>query len=123
MEHDRIKTDIATFQNNTWHSKDRYAAIIERAAKLLADPDKANRVKASECVVCFYGSKIGGAAITSQPCGLCGEMMDFGSTCTDNFCLKCASEHSLCKHCGADVNLKTRRKDWPDASASIEEDE
>jgi len=115
MQRNKIKTDIATFTANTYNSKDHYLAIIERAAKVLADPDSIKRVKASECLVCFYGSRIGGACCASQRCGLCDKEM---STCTDNFCLECARQNDLCKHCGGDIDLKYRRKTWPAANTS-----
>lgn len=108
-----MNIDRATFKARTHNSKERYLAIIAQAAKVLADPDANNRIIASECVVCFYGSRMGGACFTSQRCGLCDKLMSFASTSTDNFCLECAAKNDLCKHCGGDIDMKYRRKNWP----------
>lgn len=112
MNRPKINTEISTFQANTYNTKEAYLHIIERAAKLLADPESIKRIEASECVVCFYSSKIGGAVMTNQECGICDKTMHFSSTATDNFCLDCAVKYNLCKHCGGDIDMKYRRKVW-----------
>ena len=32
----------------------------------------------------------------------------------DNFALDTTSKNSLCKHCGGDLEMRVRRKVWPD---------
>lgn len=72
------------------------------------DTKSAERKDALECRMCFYDSKIGGAAMTNSNCVICDVDMTFGNTNVDALCTKCAKDHRLCKHCGADVELKNR---------------
>lgn len=53
--------------------------------------------------------------MTTQPCMCCYKPVMYGSTATDALCMDCAREHDLCKRCGGDIELRTRRKDWPTA--------
>lgn len=85
----------------------------ERILKLEHDPEKHNRVQSCLCRMCYYGSRIGGHAITVEPCMCCGEEQTYGSTNTDALCLNCAKTTGLCKHCGADIELRVRRQKWP----------
>lgn len=64
------------------------------------------------CTCCFYLERyrIAGCAMTDSNCTYCGEVTHFSSTATDDFCLKCAKELKICKRCGADIDLKDRRK-------------
>jgi len=57
--------------------------------------------------------RIGGAAITTRPCGLCDHQMTFSNTSTDALCQDCGQANGLCRRCGADVELKDRRKPYP----------
>ena len=59
--------------------------------------------------MCFGGSRIGGAAMTRWTCAFCGKQAWCGNTAVDVLCHDCAAEHGLCKHCGADIDLKNRR--------------
>ena len=63
------------------------------------------------CKYCSYinTGRIGGCAITTKPCGVCGEDMTFSNTCTDAICKRCAEKNRLCRHCGGDIELKNRR--------------
>ena len=75
------------------------------------DPDKAARIAKQECRYCHYMTgRIGCTAMTRQQCGVCETVGMFGSTCTDVLCKPCAERLALCKHCGADMELKNRRK-------------
>jgi hypothetical protein len=90
---------------------------IDRGKALAEDPNKGVRQKLNFCRLCYYSpGRLGGAAITTQPCGLCGVEQSFGSTATDVLCPACAKAHSLCKRCGADRELRPRRRKWPDAA-------
>jgi hypothetical protein len=83
---------------------------LERLRKLVEDPESSARREAQECVLCYYSARIGGAAITERDCGGCGAPQQFMNTATDVLCRDCAKAYGLCKHCGADVALKPRRK-------------
>ena len=109
---DRYAVEFATSMASS-HYKD----ILTRVYEAKIDANKPKRLKKkSECKVCFYINKdrIGGAAMTKQPCGICGEVVWYGSTNTDVLCLDCAIKHSLCKHCGGDREMRRQRRkfDW-----------
>ena len=89
-------------------------ATINGAKALGYDARKNERLKRHECKACFYASRIGGAAMTTRPCMSCGSEEMYGSTATDVLCMDCATKHGLCKHCGGDLEMRTRRKDWPE---------
>ena len=103
------KLDIEDVKNATWRQKDRIQSISKLALQYLTDPDKKIRREVSECVCCFYSSKIGGSAITETHCRICDASMIFSSTCTDYLCPKCAAETGLCKCCGAGLELKVSK--------------
>ena len=77
---------------------------------MVEDPEYKVRREKQECVVCYYLPRIGGAMITTAECPLCGVKIHSGSTNIDLLCANCAKVHRLCKHCGADIELKQRRK-------------
>lgn len=92
---------------------------LERAKRLTEDTFKKERLAEQNCKCCFYGSRIGGAAMTTQPCMCCHKPVMYGSTATDALCMDCARENELCKRCGGDIELRTRRKDWPTAKVDV----
>ena len=103
-----------TIYNQTHRAKDYCKHILERADNIRADPRKEDRLKKAECPVCYYvDSRIGGAAITSKPCQICGKGLTFGNTCVDYLCEDCAKKYGLCKHCGGDIEMKDRKKREP----------
>lgn len=114
VEHTKAKIDQSSVTWNTDRSIERVRHTTALALKYVTDPDKLSRLsEALECIPCYYnGSRIGGAAMTQRPCGVCEEMMMFGNTCTDVVCQKCAKQYELCLHCGSDLKMRPRRK-WP----------
>lgn len=90
---------------------DRGKNLVDLYKGVVEDENRAARRSDQKCRICFYrGGRMGGAATTRAYCGLCGEEMMFGSTATDVLCIDCAKAHRLCVECGADVELKDRRK-------------
>jgi hypothetical protein len=85
---------------------------LETYRRAIEDPKRHDRIVLdSQCRYCFYVSRrIGGAAVTQALCAGCGKVMTFGNTSTDLLCQSCAKLSGLCRHCGADVNGKMRRK-------------
>ncbi len=85
------------------------------AKKLSTDEERTERLNECLCLSCFYlrRVRIGGAAMTSKECATCDTVMQFSSTATDMLCPPCAKENALCKRCGADIELKQRRKPYP----------
>lgn len=105
---------------NTMIAQRQRDSLIAQAEKIQSDPDKEARLSKCLCVVCFYrGARIGGAAITSQPCMACHEVQQYASTVTDKLCRPCGTKHRLCVRCGADIELK-QRKVWPQADNHAE---
>ena len=93
----------------TESARHRIQATSERALKYLTDPDKKERRRSQQCVCCFYGDRIGGAAMTASFCGHCETELMSSSTNIDKLCGACAINLNLCRHCAASVELKTSR--------------
>lgn len=91
--------------NLTSDTKTRLDRTIEHVRNLVNDPKKSDRLAQQQCVYCYYGCFMAGAAITSQDCAACGEEQTYGSTATDDMCQPCAEKHGVCKTCMANVNL------------------
>lgn len=86
-------------------------SVIERGELLSKDPQRKERLTKALCPVCFYGSsRIGGSICTEVICADCDTRLRFSNTCTDILCELCATRLRLCRHCGADLDLKFRRK-------------
>jgi hypothetical protein len=121
MERKRRGMDAVSMQRATHVSRGRMESILKLAENFTRDPEREKRVEDCLCKSCFYVSRVGGAAITQEPCMCCGEMQTYGSTNTDALCLSCARETGLCKHCGGDRELRTRRKTWPTPKHGVQE--
>lgn len=104
----------------TERSKNYVNSVLELAAQMTNDPDKATRIEAHLCKACFYASRMGGAAMTMRTCGCCGSEELYGSTDTDAFCKPCATKNDLCKHCGGDIEMRVRRKNWPNSDKVLQ---
>lgn len=74
------------------------------------DPQKKLRKEEQECVICFYSQRVGGAACSFRPCGICDKELSSGNTDVSVLCLECAAKAQLCKQCGCDIDFKNRRK-------------
>jgi len=112
MKRDRIKIDLVSIERNTRNQKYWIEEMTSRMRMINEDKEKKQRLEISECVLCYqpYGSgRQGGAACTSINCALCDEVITCGNTSIDILCLECAKHEKLCKHCGADVELKYRK--------------
>ena len=98
----------------TFSAKHRVSEYLRLAELFANDPEQEARREQNLCVVCHYiKGRIGGAAMSFTQCGLCDGEMVCGNTCIDVICQDCAKTAMLCKHCGADLNLKDRRKKRP----------
>ena len=108
----RRKVDLCSILRASDWAKEYRRRSEEDVRNMAEDPRKEERLAKSECVVCFYpmAGRIGGAMCTSAQCGICQETVRSGNTNIDVVCLACAKAHDLCKHCGADIRLRTRRK-------------
>ncbi len=109
------KLDIIAMTSSTHMAVRMTEDTIRMAERLEADPARAQRIAGSLCRWCFYASgRLAGAAMTMQPCSACGVDQHYSSTATDVLCLPCANEHSLCKRCGGDREMRTLRRKWPE---------
>lgn len=112
MERQKKKIDSSSVEWATDRAIESIEWAVKRALNCKNDPEKKERLAASFCISCWYvdGGRIGGAAMTSQPCGICDKEQIYSSTATDVLCSTCAISNELCKQCGADVRLRPRRK-------------
>lgn len=108
--YERRPIDAVSVERETARQKDTVRYFAKRYRETTDDPHREQRLKKMQCVVCYGGGRIGGAACSSTNCGGCGETIHSGSTCLDVLCLACALRLQLCTHCGADIELKRRRK-------------
>ena len=100
----------------TERAKDYTKSILKQAEDITKDSNKKERIKRHECKACFYAGRLGGSSMTTRPCMSCNVDVMYGSTATDVLCMDCAKLHSLCKHCGGDLEMRVRRKEWPKCS-------
>lgn len=112
MNFSKKSFDKAVMANATFRAVRLATEILESARSFEADSNKRYRLEKHECKTCFYfrSNRIGGAAMTTQPCAICSEAMLFGNTATSLICLNCAKQHKLCRHCGADSELRPKRR-------------
>lgn len=99
----------------TERAKARVNEWLKLANAASYDERQTERIKRHECKACYYGGRVGGSAMTKQSCMCCGKDEVYSSTDTDTLCMPCAVKHSLCKRCGGDLEMRTRRRDWPEA--------
>jgi hypothetical protein len=107
----RRRIDLANILRASDWAKEYMRFTAEAHRNMTEDPRKADRLKAQQCVVCFYPlqRRVGGARCTSAQCGICQDVIHSGSTNIDVVCLDCGRTHDLCVHCGADIRLRIRR--------------
>jgi hypothetical protein len=86
--------------------------LSDKVLKYDSDSEHEHRTSVSLCKYCFYitPDRIGGAVMTTQPCGICEEDQRYGSTATNVICKKCGIKYELCVHCGADLLDRPKRK-------------
>lgn len=113
---------VALMWGNTERAATRCKDLAKLAVKVADDTEKAQRLERQRCKACHYFKGIGGAAITTQPCMRCGKEQTYGSTNTDALCMDCATHAELCKHCGGDLEMRTRRRGWPHSLIEPKED-
>lgn len=113
MKRIAAKIDRCSTERANHHNREMVSYTLKRADIYTNDPQRETRLAASECLVCYGVSRIGGASCTIAPCPLCGTRLSCGNTAIDVLCTACAKANDLCKHCGADVELKNRRKPRP----------
>lgn len=102
-------------QSKTRFTRNRVIDYIAAGQQMDDDPEKLKRRREQLCRWCHYAaSRIAGQAFTDRQCGICEKEMTFSTTDTDVVCPACATKHELCKHCGADQELRPQRKTFVD---------
>jgi hypothetical protein len=48
--------------------------------------------------------------------------MVFSNTCVDKICTRCADAHKLCRHCGGDSEMRTKRRNFEWAEVKVDID-
>lgn len=98
----------------TEYSVQRMKDYLELSYKLINDPDKVARIKKCECRWCFYSPKWHAGMPRAYQCGVCGVDHVRGNPLIIKICQQCATKHSLCRECGGDLEMRARRRNWPD---------
>lgn len=120
MKTQKIPLDTALLLNNikdkTYRAQLRVKRVFEVSEQLMADSEKVGEARAKRlsqllCVVCFYleSGRMCGQAFTASDCRSCGKELMSSNTHTDDFCADCAKKYRICKDCGSDLELKTRK--------------
>lgn len=113
MRQDAVPIDRAYVVRQTSDRNRQMKDFLKRAEALGSDSRAGERAEEGLCRVCFYlSARLGGAAMTTRACGMCGTDSVFGSTYTDALCRDCAELHKLCRHCGADLELDQGREEF-----------
>lgn len=74
MVYGRAKMTKLFMVNASYKAKDTVDAYIKLVDDMITDAKKEERLKKHECKACFYiRGRLGGAAITHRPCGICDE--------------------------------------------------
>jgi hypothetical protein len=101
--------DEVYVERRTTDLKNRLRTARMRWLDFLKDPRKEARLAAQECLDCFYGSHIAGAAMCSRACADCSSIVHSGSTRCPILCKPCAKKRKLCCMCGARISTKPRK--------------
>lgn len=115
MERNPAPFDRVHWTRKTDDAKYMFTDLVKTVEKATTDAEQALRLAKHICITCHYiRGRIGGAAMTTQPCSCCLTPVMYSSTATDELCLPCAQEHKLCKRCGGDLEMRTGRRNWPE---------
>jgi hypothetical protein len=95
-------------------SRQHRASVTEKVQRMEQDVDRDARLEAGECLTCYYlrRPRVGGSAMTTWWCGLCGTPCRHGSTAVPKVCPPCSDANHLCRECGGDLDLRDRRRKW-----------
>ena len=88
----------------------RVQAYVELCEEVFLDLRRDDRLAKQECKMCFYRTKIAGQAFTEWKCKACDRSGNNSDTAVPELCMECAEKYRLCRHCGADIDGKDRRK-------------
>lgn len=115
MDRKQQAFDKHTMVTRTHVARSQVEAAVQRARDLDEDSDKTRRLARQFCKACHYFPRLAAQASAVQPCACCSAPQQYSSSATDALCPPCAKTHSLCKHCGGDLEMRTGRRNWPAA--------
>jgi hypothetical protein len=113
MRQDAVSMTAESVQFRTKAKRKNFDEYIAAAQRATYDMDASARLEQQLCLGCFYLNyrhAIAGNAMCYRPCGLCGTELLSGNTNSDVVCGSCAKKHVLCRHCGCDSELRTKRR-------------
>lgn len=86
--------------------------VLRKADRLREDPDRQRRLQERKCLWCFYWGRVGTCDMRQHTCSNPGcENTFHGPSVGHNaVCRECSENHFQCVGCGADLDLKVRRK-------------
>lgn len=115
MEQKKYSVDRVSIERATYTANELAQSSVKRVESFQQDNKKEQRLAQGLCKACFYfrHPRIGGAAFTNRPCGICDEIQSYPLTATNVLCGPCAHANHLCAECGGDLSLKYRRKPRP----------
>jgi hypothetical protein len=113
MKREAMTMSAKNMLRATEHAREYVRELGRLLRDIEGDRRRNERVLRHECRACFYPPRIGGGAMTECDCMCCGQTQVYCSTAADQLCMRCAVQHSLCKRCGGDLDMRLRRKDWP----------
>ena len=83
----------------------------ERLKNFDSDSNKENRLKEQECKYCYYmRDGIATQAFVEWVCGICNTKQHWHNGAHPRVCRECATKHNLCMYCGADIDLREKRR-------------
>lgn len=96
-----------------WAAQEKKDGAVNRAIRVLEDPERARRLELCLCPTCFYIDNMGfaGQAFTEWTCEACEKPQPmWPNTAHPKLCLECADRYGLCVRCLADLELRPRKK-------------
>lgn len=106
------KIDRCSIERANGEAKGRIEYYVKKAELLTTDPDFAVRLAGQKCLSCHYLPGLNGNAIQTVKCAICEATYMRDRLRGDPICSACAKENGLCRECGSDIDLKSRRKPY-----------
>lgn len=103
--------DIERVREATRRSSFHVQSVVKRAIKAGGDTQKSARLSRLQCPACFYlRNPVSGNSFAPYVCEGCGQEHQHHNTAVPRLCRECASTFGACRSCGADLELRDRKK-------------
>ncbi len=101
------KEDIRSYiSQRTTCTKDFLTRAVIYAQTIQKDPEKEDRLRHQQCRFCHYTPTLVRPASASYNCRICEIELLHGDRNVPHLCMRCAIEHHLCIHCGAELDVR-----------------